>query len=141
MNQEIETVRMVAKVTRNAAAGINARIAALARDGASTPPFRRAGPARYFDINGVMQTAGVDVLRNAHYLNGVLQPPLIEGAATNVAIWAEDWSNAIYVKSTVAVTANGATAPDGTVTPTSSRAQARLLTRRLHSRWARSPKE
>lgn len=50
---------------------------------ALTAPFSRPSTALQSSLSGVAQLVGINVPRNAHYLNGVLQPPLIENAATN----------------------------------------------------------
>lgn len=44
--------------------------------------FTRATTATYKDIGGTRQTAGINVLRNAHYIGGV-PTILLEGASTN----------------------------------------------------------
>lgn len=81
---------------------------------AATTPFARASTATYTDVAGVVQTAAIDVLRDAHYVGGVLQPPLIEAAATNSVLWASDFNNAAWTKSNVTVTPGIADPAGGT---------------------------
>lgn len=51
-----------------------------------TTLFSRASTATYYDINGFVQTAAINIIRNQHYLSGVLQPALVETASTNLVI-------------------------------------------------------
>lgn len=74
------------------------RTKALTLSVATTTPFARASTATYTDVNGIVQTAPINVLRNAHYVNGVLQPPLIEGAATNQCRFSSDATNPAWTK-------------------------------------------
>lgn len=80
------------------------RTKALTLSVAATTPFARASTATYTDVNGIVQTAPINVLRNAHYVNGVLQPPLLELAATNSVLWSSDFSNVAWSKANITVT-------------------------------------
>ena len=61
--------------------------------------FTRASTALYRDVNGVWQSAAVDVLRDGHYV-GSVRTTLREGAGTNSALGSSNlsittyWSNA-----------------------------------------------
>ena len=94
-------------------------------DGALPPGvvFTRAGTATYTDGGGTIRTAAANAPRwdydpVKHTLNGLL----IEEARTNLVLNSGDISNASWLKSTgggstaPVVTANQATAPDGTLT-------------------------
>ncbi|BCA91887.1 phage head spike fiber domain-containing protein [Vreelandella aquamarina] len=80
----------------------------------------RASTGTYFDSNGVLQTAAIDEPRENHVLvdgQWASQGLLIEPkAATNKLLWSEAFDNAVWVKAGATVTADTATAPDGTVT-------------------------
>lgn len=75
--------------------------------------FTRATNATYFDVNGVLQTAGSGVLRDGHYIGGV-RTTLSEGARTNLAIHSQVF--AAWTSASVTATDNNAVAPDGTTT-------------------------
>lgn len=81
-----------------------------------TGAFTRSTTATYFDANGVMQTAPVDVPRIGydpvtHAHTGLI----LEGAATNLLTYSEQFDNAAWAKARSTVTANvgSVTAPDG----------------------------
>lgn len=74
--------------------------------------FARAGSATYIDANGVVQTAGAGVLRDAHYIGGV-RTTLLEGSRTNRLKWSHDGTNAAWIKDGTASCALTATGPDG----------------------------
>lgn len=81
----------------------------------------RASSATYYDSNGVLQTAASGVARSAAYdydADGVLRPIglLLEGAATNLLLYSEQFDNAAWTKSNTTITANAVVAPDGTAT-------------------------
>lgn len=90
---------MVAACLLNTPAGVNAQLASLSRCSAVTTAFARASTATYTDVAGIIQTAQPNVLRNQHYVLGVLQPPLIEPVATNSALWPRDLSGASWSNS------------------------------------------
>ena len=80
----------------------------------------RASTTTFIDATGTLQTAGVDVARDAAYgyVDGVLKPIglLLEGAGTNLLTDSEDFSSSSWSGNNVSVTANSAVAPDGTTT-------------------------
>jgi hypothetical protein len=86
--------------------------------------FTRASTATYTDASGTIQTAAINAPRwdydpVTHALRGVL----IEEPRTNLALWNRDFTNAAWglygnVAAAPVVTANQATAPDGTLTAT-----------------------
>ena len=81
----------------------------------------RASTATYYDANGVIQTAGVNVARDNAYFpdeNGVFKPAglLLEGSGTNVVTYSEQFDNATWYKYDATVTPNQALAPNGTLT-------------------------
>lgn len=76
------------------------------------------GPAgrTYVDANGVIQTAGLNVKRDSHYVAGA-RTLLYEGIPrTNRLIRASEFDDAAWLKTNVTVTPNNTTAPDGTLT-------------------------
>jgi len=77
----------------------------------------RASTASYYDDKGVLQTAAANVGR-LDYDPSTLEPRgfLIEGAATNLLTYSEQFDNAAWSASGVTVTANQTVAPDGTTT-------------------------
>lgn len=80
--------------------------------------FTRASSGTYFDSNGVLQTATVNTPRFDHNPNtkeslGLL----IEEKRTNLLWRSQDFTDPVWTKqSTVSVTSNAETAPDGTLT-------------------------
>lgn len=79
--------------------------------------FTRSTTATYFDIDGVMQTAAIDVPRIGydpvtHAHTGLI----LEAAATNLLTYSEQFDNAAWIRfgTTTSVTANNATGRDGT---------------------------
>jgi len=83
----------------------------------SAGSFTRSTTATYFDADGVLQTAAINVPRIAydpvtHAHTGLM----IEGAATNLLTYSAQFDNAAWsTKTNLTVTANSVTAPDGTV--------------------------
>ena len=80
----------------------------------SSGSFTRSTTATYFDVDGVMQTAAIDVPRigynpSTHAHEGLI----LEGAATNLLTYSEQF-DAAWTKGTSTVTANAVTSPDGT---------------------------
>ncbi|MNV13259.1 hypothetical protein D3C71_1038910 [compost metagenome] len=80
----------------------------------------RSSTATYFDNVGVMQTAASGVARSAAYewdSSGALRPLglLVESASTNLVIRSDVFDNASWAKTNVTAVANGAIAPDGTM--------------------------
>ena len=82
---------------------------------------RAAGPATYFDSAGVLQTAGTNVPRfDTDPATLAPRGLLIEEARTNIILQSADIANAAWTKggnvvAAPTVTANQATAPDGTL--------------------------
>ncbi len=81
----------------------------------------RSTTATYYDANGVIQTAGINVARDNAYFpdsNGVMKPAglLLEAAGTNLHTYSEQFDNAAWAKYGVTVTANAVVSPDGTTT-------------------------
>lgn len=68
------------------------RLKTLSLSLVSTTAFARSTVATYTDINGVLQTAGINVVRSAHYVNGVLQPAVVESASTNLCRQSENFA-------------------------------------------------
>lgn len=79
--------------------------------------FTRASTGTYFDSTGTLQTAAVDEPRFDHDpVTGEPLGLLIEEQRTNLLLWSEDFDNAAWTKTSVTVSANVRTAPDGTAT-------------------------
>lgn len=79
--------------------------------------FTRAGSGTYFDASGVLQTATTDEPRFDHNpVTGESLGLLVEGAATNLLTYSEEFDNANWTKTDVTVTADVFVAPDGTAT-------------------------
>jgi hypothetical protein len=79
--------------------------------------FTRASGATYFDANGVLQTAANDAPRFDHDpVTGESRGLLIEEQRTNLLVRSAELDNAAWTKDNSTVTANAATAPDGTTT-------------------------
>jgi hypothetical protein len=79
--------------------------------------FTRASTATYYDAFGVMRTAAAGQARFDHDpTTGESLGLLIEEARTNRALWSEDFTNIVWAKTNLTVTANQVIAPDGTLT-------------------------
>lgn len=85
----------------------------------------RAGAATFVGSNGLVQTAATNVARLQYNpLNLAAAPKLLlEPAATNLQIYAQDLTNATWARNNLSA-ANTATAPDGTTTATALTATA-----------------
>lgn len=71
----------------------------------STTAFARATTACYIDSGGIVRTAAINVVRNAHYIAGVGPQVLYEPtAATNAMLWSNDFSNGVWVPINLTVT-------------------------------------
>ncbi len=84
-----------------------------------TPSYTRASTGTYFDASGVLTTTAINGPRFDHVYNGsswVSKGLLIEEARTNLVLWSEDQSNAVWTKDGSSISANSALAPDGTTT-------------------------
>lgn len=107
------------------------------RNGAWVPPasafdFARGSAGTYFDADGLLQTAGTNVLRFDH--DPVTLEPrgaLIEGARTNSITRSEAFENAAWTKSRASVTANATVAPDGEMSADKIIASVDLATHRV----------
>ncbi len=82
-----------------------------------TGAFTRSTTATYFDVDGVMQTAAIDVPRIGydpvtHAHTGLI----LEGAATNLLTYSEQFDNAAWGYADVTKSANAIPAPDGATT-------------------------
>ena len=80
----------------------------------------RSSTATYYDANGVIQTAAIDVARDDAYLpdeNGVLRPVglLLEESRTNSLTYSAEFDNAAWTKTTATVSPNATTSPDNTI--------------------------
>lgn len=83
----------------------------------SAGSFARSTTATYFDVLGVMQTAAINVPRIGydpvtHAHTGLI----LEGAATNLLTYSEQFDNAAWTKTNTTITANSLATPDGTTT-------------------------
>jgi hypothetical protein len=81
--------------------------------GTGAATFSRASSGTYIDVNGVLQTAASNVPRfdyNAQSNAGVL----IEPQATNLLLWSQDATNAVWTKTNTTVTASVASPDAGT---------------------------
>lgn len=79
--------------------------------------YSRASTAYWRGVgSGGVDVKAINVKRDAHYVGGFApQTFLLEGARTNPLLWANDFSNAAWVKTTMTV-GTGISAPDGTTT-------------------------
>jgi hypothetical protein len=84
---------------------------------AETTGFSRASTATYYDADGVLQTAAIDVPRLSYDPSDLTLAPtfLFEEAATNNILYSEDFSNAAWSKNNVTLGVS-ITAPDGNPT-------------------------
>lgn len=78
--------------------------------------FTRSSTATYFDAQGVLRTAASGVPRIDHDpVTGECKGLIPEEARTNLLTYSEQFDNAAWGKSAASVSANMATAPDGSV--------------------------
>ena len=81
--------------------------------------FTRASTATYFDSNGILQSAAINVPRvDYRYEDGLwkLSGALIEPARTNLVLRSQEFDNASWTKTNATITANSIAAPDSTTT-------------------------
>lgn len=81
--------------------------------------FTRSTTGTCYNSIGLVTTVGVNLPRFNYNPSDLTAAPvlLLESAANNIALYSEDLSNAAWTKSgTCSITANNATAPDGTNT-------------------------
>lgn len=87
-----------------------------------TPSFSRASTGTYFDSNGILQTAAINVPRFDHFWDGttwVCRGLRIDGQSTNYCLWNRDLTNAVWTASNV-TTAKDQTGIDGVANSASS---------------------
>lgn len=89
--------------------------------------FTRASTATYIDAAGVVRTAASGVIRDSHFIGGV-RHTLLEGLRENLLLRSQEFDNAAWGKTNVTLTANAATAPDGTLTADKAAATATAAT-------------
>lgn len=84
----------------------------------STETFTsRSSTATYFDPSGVMRTAPAGLARyDFDPVTGLSKGLLVEAAASNLLVYASDFSNANWTQNNITVATAAATAPDGTLT-------------------------
>lgn len=79
--------------------------------------FTRASTGTFTDIDGSLKTAAINIPRfNYDFGTGQFQGVLFEPAATNLATFSEDLTNAAWVKTNTTITANAINGPDGVLT-------------------------
>lgn len=78
--------------------------------------FTRASSATYIGSDGLIKTAASNEPRFDHDSAGPCLGLLVEEARTNLLTYSEQFNNAAWTKTESSVTANAATAPDGTTT-------------------------
>lgn len=89
--------------------------------GASSPTFTRATAATYVNSGVNVASAANGELRNGHYAYASTQgryylSTLLEGARTNLCTKSQEFGDAAWSATRASVSANAATAPDGTLT-------------------------
>lgn len=78
--------------------------------------FARASTASFYDTDGILKTAALGVPRFDHNpVTGESLGLLIEGQATNLLTYSEQFDNAAWTKQNCTVAANTVVAPDGTI--------------------------
>ena len=78
--------------------------------------FTRASTGTYTDESGIIRTAAANEARFDHDGDGNSLGLLIEESRTNSLTYSEEFDNAAWTKTRTTITANAATAPDGTTT-------------------------
>lgn len=84
--------------------------------GTGSATFTRATEATCRLSNGLLKKVASGVPRSHYLSDGTYAGFLAEGARTNLVLRSEEFDNASWTKSSVTVTANDTTAPDGTAT-------------------------
>jgi hypothetical protein len=79
--------------------------------------FTRSTTGTYYNSSGVLSTAAINAAR-FDYNPSTLAPLglLIEQSSTNLLLYSEDFSNAVWAKNSTTITANTTVAPDGNTT-------------------------
>jgi hypothetical protein len=79
--------------------------------------FTRSTTARYYNSSGILTTAAINEAR-FDYNPSTLAPLglLIEQSSTNLLTYSQDFTNAVWTKTSVSITPNTIVAPDGTTT-------------------------
>jgi hypothetical protein len=79
--------------------------------------FTRASTATFVGVDGLIKTAASGAARFDHNpATGESLGLLVEEARTNLITYSEQFNNAAWSKTNITITANSATAPDGTTT-------------------------
>jgi hypothetical protein len=78
--------------------------------------FTRASTATYTNSSGVIASAATNEARTCYDSYGALLGLMVEEQRTNLALRSQEFDNASWVKSGASISANAATAPDGTLT-------------------------
>lgn len=79
--------------------------------------FTRASTATFTDVDGSIKTAAINIPRfNYDFGMAAFEGVMIEQAATNLATFSEDLTNAVWVKTNSTITANATNGPDGAAT-------------------------
>ena len=94
----------------------------LAATKGPTPSFSRASTGTYFDSNGILQTAAIDVPRFDHFWDGtawVCRGLRVDGQTTNFCLWNRDLTNAAWTKTNITAAKNQ-TGIDGVANSASS---------------------
>jgi len=84
-------------------------------DGTADFNVVRATTATRVNEDGLIESVGVNVPR-LDYSGGVCPSILVEPQATNLLLRSQEFNNASWLKTSVTVTANAVTSPDGTTT-------------------------
>jgi len=87
----------------------------LPADGVGDFDVTRASTATRVNENGLIETMGVNVPR-LDYTDGGCPVLLTEPQSTNLVKWSEDFSNASWLKTDIAVLSNSTLSPDGNLT-------------------------
>ncbi|HXH40178.1 MAG TPA: hypothetical protein VNN08_16230, partial [Thermoanaerobaculia bacterium] len=77
--------------------------------------FTRASVGTRIDVNALVATDAINILRDRHYV-GSLRTALLEASGTNACLQSEALDNASWTKGSSTITANTVAAPSGAVT-------------------------
>jgi hypothetical protein len=84
-------------------------------DGSGDFDVARNSTARYLGADGLIKTAAIDEPRIEFNPDGSYKGLLVEPQRTNLVLRSEEFDNAYWTKDNATITANQATAPDGTL--------------------------